>query len=72
MEDMWLAQTRSSAADGWYFQVVKANPLSSVYGEIYDNADSFSDQSAFPSYPAALRITREAKMSISGREITWS
>ena len=55
---MWLAQTRSSVADGWYYQVVKADPLSDVYGEIYDNADSFADQSAYPSYPAALRITR--------------
>ena len=58
LEGLWLAQTRASVADGWRYRIIKAAPLSAVYGEIADNANSFSDQSAFPSSPAALRITR--------------
>ena len=61
LEGLRLAQTRATVSDGWYYQVVKADSLSEVYGEIYDNANSFSDQSSYPVYPAALRITRVNK-----------
>ena len=58
LEGLWLAQTRAVNSDGWQYQVVQANLTSSIYGEIYDNADSFTDQTSFASCPAALRITR--------------
>ena len=58
LEGLWLAHPRATVIDGWYYQVVKADPLSEMYGEVYDNANSFTDQSSYPVCPAALRITR--------------
>jgi len=58
LEGLWLAHPRAKIVDGWYYQVVKADSLTEVYGEVYDNANSFTDQSSYPVYPAALRITR--------------
>ena len=58
MESLWLAQARAAVANGWRYRITKAAPTSDIYGTIYDNADTFVDQTDYSNQPVALRISK--------------
>ena len=59
VENLWLTQTRASFADGWRYRITRAeHPDSDAYGEVYDNTNTFFNQTGFTLQPVALQISK--------------